>query len=214
MKTKKNSNQNVRRTSSKRYAKIESGFNESFEHRQKLLNKKTELEPIISKKLIEIPAEKTGGVVKIIRLNAFQLAGYRTQLAETKSDLKIAEKDMKSKGLVYSSASMRNAASAKNKVKQFNERSRLAKKAVENFDDISQLVNKKVSELSKKRDPRIAELKMNAKQNGRKFYNDFQRLLRTDIKDANVKAMIAASSPVKTELSNMIRRSFGWVGKR
>lgn len=203
----------VRRISNKHYNKIESTFNKSFSQCEKLEGEINELELLINKREILIPSDKASGTPTIKRLNPFQISGYKKQLHEKRAMLKYAKLAMKSSGSAYKAANTRNSISAKSRIKNFNERMRLSRKALRSIEEIKTFVNQIVTRLTNCKDARITSLKAEAISNGRKFYTDFQKLLRNEIFDSNVKGMISASASVRTQLANMVRSSFGWVKK-
>lgn len=199
----------IRKVSNKRYAIIESDFDKIFKKCEKLEVEIALLETNLREKLKVVPSGKPGETVTA-PIKAIELPRYRKLLAEKKADLKFARKEMANKGRVFGIASSKNAQSARLKVKRFNERSRLSRAGMKHFEEIKEVVSQIISTLKENNDPRLTSLVVLALNDGRKFYSEFQKLLRAEVKSVNYKGMIAASSPLRTELSNMIRTSFGW----
>ena len=202
----------VRKTPKKRYGNVEAAYKNSFDRCAKLEAENVQLEQIINERKIVVAPEK-GGKDKVMPLNSIQLSGYTKQLSENKTELKYARKAMNKNGKVYQVASSRSAHAAKHQAKRFNERLKLSRTAIKEMDTIKAKVMGIVEALTKSKDARIEVLKNLAISDGLRFNTGFQRLFRTEVKDVLYKQMFSASGPLRSELANMVRVSFGWVKK-
>jgi hypothetical protein len=200
----------VRRVPKIRYEKIDADFNALLKEIDNLETEIVGIEDILKTAKRPALVEHSGGK-KTIPIMPIEAKSYKNQLTEKRSELKLKKTELQTKGYVFQNASSKNAKSTKEKVRRIYERRRLASKGVRKMDDIKAIVNQVVNVLTTNNDVRIGVLKANAIDDGRKFYSEFQKLLRNEVKDPNIKAMIVASSKVKTGLSNMIREKYGWV---
>jgi hypothetical protein len=203
----------VRRVATKVFGKIENSFNDIT---SKYMNveetiKRLENEVQTRQRIVSIDG-KTGKVTSA-KLNQFELALRRKQLAEKKTEVKLLKMKLNSTGSSLKSASSRSAEAARMQSKRINSKIRLSKQAARNIDKIKDVVNTYIQSLRTTKDGTVLSLEKLAMKDGRKFYSEAQKLLRKAPLQPEVKDMIAASAPVRTQLATMIRKSFGWTSK-
>jgi hypothetical protein len=199
----------IRKTSTKAFGKIENNFNNVA---TKYMNVEKDI------KTLETEVDKRERVVSVdpkskeevtVRLNSYEVALRRKMLAEKKTELKVLKGKFNSVGSGLKAASSKSEAAAKQRSRNITIKIRLSRQAVKDIDKIKDVVNTFVESLRNQNDVRIATLQALATaKNGKKFYANAQKLLRNADFQADIKAMIAASAPVRTELSNMVRKSF------
>ena len=201
----------IRRTSTKAFGCIENNFNSitakyiSVENDIKVLKAEIKL-----RKTVLSFDEKTEEPITAGTLNSFAIALRRKQLAEKQTELKVLKGKFKSVGQNLTTASKRSEEAAKYQSKKITLRVELSRQAVKDIDKIKAVVKTFIKSMRKTNDVRVSTLQALATTNGRRFYTDVQNILRNAEFQADIKAMISASAPVRTELSNMIRTSFGW----
>ena len=194
-----------------RYSEIESEFTKSFRKCEVLEREIEILETNIKERTVEIPSDKPGEKSIEVAITSIQLPMYTKLLAEKTLELKLTKAKLKQKGHVLRTVSGRIVKSTNTKIKNINNRLKLSREGRRKIDAIKIAVSQIVAELELSNDSRIAALKIYALKDGRKFYSEFQKLLRKEVTDANVKGMITYSSPVRTQLTLMVRTLFGWT---
>jgi hypothetical protein len=203
----------VRKVSTKAFGKIENAFNETM---LKCLAGELEIERLVKEiqsKARVVSVDQKTGKETTVKLNQFELSLRKKQLAEKNTEVKVLNIKLNNTGSSLKNASSRSAEAARLKSKRINSNIRLSRKAIQNIDKIKEVVSTFIKSLQKTNDVNVSALRALATTNGRKFYSDAQKLLRNAQFQAEIKEMIAASAPVRTELSNMIRTSFGWTRK-
>jgi hypothetical protein len=203
----------IRKVSTRAFGKIENNFTNLTAKLMAVESDIRRLGTEIETREKVIAVNQKSGEKSSVRLSNYEVSLRRKQLAEQQTERKVLKGKVDSIGGNLITASGRSEAAAKQRSKNITIKVRLSKEAVKEIDKIKDVVNTFVESLRKTNDVRISTLQALATTNGKKFYADAQKLLRNADFQKNIKAMIAASSPVRTELSNMVREQFGWKRK-
>ena len=200
--------------SKKRYAKVETAYQETLDEYNLYKEYRETLSEIIKAKAITVKPNSKGGKEKTTDLTPHQLAGYRNRLTETNAKLQMLKDKLRTTGKVYQSTAQKNTSATKVKMVGKMERKRQALAAERNIENIKKHVAELMKKLSAKKDQDYINLRELALDDGRQFHLNFMKLLRRVLTDKKIKLMINCSPKTHGVLSRMVRESLGYVRKK
>lgn len=205
----------IRSVSKKRYTKVQNTYNSALEAYNQCKDTIASLKQITTSRQTVVKADKAKGLINdlITELRPAQLVGKQKELVDAVADLRRLTVKLSKAGTVYKSVSRNSKTATKHKIAGFDERRQLASEALGSLDFLKGQVSGLFVHLGKAKHKDLAPLKELATARGLKFHQAFIKVLRKELKDPKVRAMVLASPKAQGELSRMVRRSFGYVKK-
>ncbi|MCE1187635.1 MAG: hypothetical protein LWX56_00720 [Ignavibacteria bacterium] len=202
-----------RAVSKSRFQKTEKEFNALMKQRMDAENTKVLLktQTDLRKRVISID-QTTGDAITAEKLNNYQIALSRKQLAEVTLEVKECDRKLAKVGVTIQSLSRKSAEAATVKASRIKTNLRLSRQAAKNYEKILLAFREVADPKTMQNRQAFEQLKPLAlSNNGRQFYAAAQKFIKNTAWKPEILEMIKASSQVRSMLANEFRKMLGWT---